>query len=158
MRTQQGSARRRRAFSLLEAVLVMAILAVVAAMAAPRYAQAVSRYGVDHAAKVLMNDLSIARQRARTLGARQTVVFSELAETYEIAGLASLDAPVQPYRVSLASCSPRAEIVTARFGAGSATSVTFDGYGVPDGGGSIVLQCGDARKTVTLDAATGRAK
>jgi prepilin-type N-terminal cleavage/methylation domain-containing protein len=156
-RTPRRSRRgNRQAFSLLEAVLVLAILAVLAATAAPRYAQAVARYRADCAARTLANDLDIARQRARTLGARQTVTFSTAANSYEIVGLNSLDGTGAAYRVNLRTGPNRAELFSAVFGTGS--TLVFDGFGLPDNGGSAVVRVGDVQKTVCVDAATGRAK
>ena len=37
------------------------------------------------------------------------------------------------------------------------TQITFNGYGVPDYGGSVVVRAGHAVKTVTVNATTGAA-
>ena len=39
----------------------------------------------------------------------------------------------------------------------NAAGVTFDAYGVPDNGGSIVIQVGTEQRKITVDADTGKA-
>jgi len=144
----------RRAFTLLEIVLVLAIMGVIAGIATPRYATAISRFRVDTAARRLVRDLTTARERARALGASQSVTFTIASDTYEIAGLQGLDGSAN-YVVNVAGQPYNASLVSADFG--GAPSVVFDGYGVPDSGGTVVLNSGGYAKTVTVDPQTGRA-
>ena len=142
-------------FTLLELVLVVAIIAVLAMIASPRYAGAIAHYRVDMASKRIVKDLALARQRARSLGVNQTVTFDPAANTYQIPGLQGLVDPSETYTVDLASDLYHSTIVSADFG-GDAT-VIFNGYGVPDTGGTVVLQAGGYQKTITLDSEIGRA-
>ena len=52
-------------FSLLELVVVMVIVAILAAIATPRYGKAVARYRTASAARKIAADLTFARKRAR---------------------------------------------------------------------------------------------
>lgn len=144
------------AFSMIELVLVIAIVAILAAITAPRYAKAGARYRIDAAAKRVVRDLAMARQRARLRGATQTVTFSESTNSYQIAGIAALNDSTKTYTVTLSDNLYQTTLVEADFG--GSTSVSFDGYGVPSSGGTISLQIGDYSKTVVLNAETGRAE
>ena len=145
----------RLGFSLLELVLVLVIVSALAGVAAPRYANSISRYRADLAAQRVAADLSQARRHALTTGAAETVTFTPASEQYQIAGLQSMDRSADDYVVSLSASPYRADLVSASFG-GNAT-VVFDAYGVPDDGGQIVVQAGHFQKTIVLDADSGRA-
>ena len=157
--TRGGAAGRQdapcRAFSLIELVMVIGIMAIVAAIATPRYAQSVARYRVQTGARRMVQDLAMARERARSLGASQTVVFNPRSDSYQIAGVRALNGTGSDYTVDLAGGLYRSKLVSANFG-GDRT-VVFNGYGYPDSGGTAVVRIGDITKTVVLDAQTGRA-
>ena len=138
------------AFSLLELVLVMAILAVVSAIAMPRMAQASARYRVETAARRVAADLNLARTKALSASTSQSVVFTLSPAGYRLVGLADIDHPAQEYQVSLSAQPYTCELLQAGF-AGS-TSVLFDGYGRPNSGGTIELRCGGWNKILTLEA------
>jgi len=148
-------AKGNSAFTLAEAVIVMAILAVVALLAIPRYASAANRHRASAAAHRIVADLAAAQARARTQSASQAVSFSLAAGQYQITGMSDPDHPTQPYVVRLADGPCAASLVSADFG-GDAT-IVFDGYGVPDSGGTIVVRAGDSIRTITVDPNTGAA-
>jgi type II secretory pathway pseudopilin PulG len=147
--------RRYTAFSILELVMVTIILAIVAAIAAPRYANAVALQRVEAAAQRVANDLALAQRRARFSSTSQTVNFDVDGEFYVVPGMQDPDHPSKAYTVPLSDDPYAASIVSADF-AGT-TSVTFDGYGVPDNSGTIVIQSNTRRKTITVHGVTGRA-
>jgi len=147
--------RRRGGFSLLEFVLAMAIFAIIVAIAAPRYGQAVARQRAEMAAKRIAADLSLARDRARIGGAQRTVTFTPATDQYQISDTQGLKNASADYIVDLAGTPYQLDLVSADFGGD--TIVVFDGYGVPDSGGTVTVQIGAFLKTVVLDAQTGRA-
>jgi prepilin-type N-terminal cleavage/methylation domain-containing protein len=144
-----------RAFTLLELVAVLLVLAIVGAMAAPRFAEASGRQRVDAAARRIAADLALARRQARTAGAAQSVTFTPALNDYELAALQSLENSKDPYIVELDRAPYDATLYSADFG--GKVEVTFDGYGVPDSGGTVEVRVGPFSRTVTLDIDSGEA-
>jgi len=147
--------RGRQGFSLLELVMVVAIMSIVAAIAAPRYARAAARYRIDVAANRIIHDFALASQQARNAGASRTVAFNVAASQYTISNLAGLDRAAQSYRVDLLAEPYCSRVDLADFG-GDAAAV-FNGYGQADSGGQVVLKSGVFTRTITLDANSGKA-
>ena len=142
-------------FSLVELVVAMVIVAALAGIAMPRYQNALLRYRVDRAAKRLVADFELIRSETRSLGASRSVLFDVGSDTYGVTHMGALDSSASTYSVDLADAPFHVDVVSADFG-GDAT-VAFNGYGVPDSGGTVVLQAGTIQKTVTLDADTAKA-
>jgi prepilin-type N-terminal cleavage/methylation domain-containing protein len=140
-------------FSLVEVVLVVAITAMISAIAVPRYASSLARYRADAAAKRVAADLALAQSHASTAGRMQRVVF--VARGYQMPGMPHLDGKSYgDYTVDLGAEPYGVTRVAAEFG-GDAT-VTFDIYGAPDTGGSVVIEVGDVRRVVVLGPDSGR--
>ncbi len=141
---------RRSAFTLVELVLVTVLIALVSALAVPRYANFLSQQRLDAAANRLTVDLAAAQRRAKHSGASVTVRFEVPKSSYKILGLPDPDHPDLEYRVALSDEPYTAAILSASFG-GSADLI-FDGYGTPQQGGSVVVQVGARQQTITIDA------
>lgn len=134
--------------------MVLGIISVIAAIAVPRYGNAASRYAAEAAAKRIAADLDQARELAKAASASYTVNFQTATASYDFEpiGVLSTDPAAQvvrldrePYVVNIASVS---------FG-GDAT-VVFNGYGVPDSGGTVQIKRGTREYLVTLSATTGK--
>lgn len=151
---------RRRAFTLIEMVFVVATVAVLAAVGIPRYAQSMNRYRVDIAARRVVADLGLARTAARSAGSGQAVDFSTPANGYTLTGMASPDRRSDTYAVKLGDEPYKVAVSSVTLDAAPAgtTSVNFTRYGLPQYGGTIVLSSGGYTKSVVLDAVTGRAE
>jgi len=147
----------RRAFSLVEMLLVLVIMAVMAAVAIPRFSSAEARHRVEAAARRVAADLDLARQRARAAGANRSVIFNPGAARYRLPGVAHPDRPGSPddYTVELGQAPYGAAITAVDFGGDAA--IVFDGFGTPDSGGSVTIRVGRYAQTVTVDAGTGNA-
>ena len=146
----------RRAFSLLELVLVIAITATLSAVAIPRYANSIVNYRLEMAARRIVADLDWARNNARISSASRTVTFSVDNNNYQIPNVKNLTDASTTYEVDLSGDLYRASLVSANFGGD--LFVVFDGYGVPSSGGVVVVAAGGIQKTVALDANTARAE
>jgi hypothetical protein len=66
-----------------------------------------------------------------------------------------MDSPTAQYLVSLSSAPYYSTLGTVSFGGAGATSVTFNGYGVPDNAGTIVVRSGNVTRQISVDADTG---
>jgi len=142
------------AFSLIELVMVMAIISVLAAIAVPRYAGALSRYRADAAAQRLVADLGYARERARTTSTSVVVSFQDSEKRVQLVGVPSLDNPEVEWTTDLSARPYRTDTMADNF---SGHKVTFDGYGTPDATGKIVIIVGGESRTVRLDTNSGKA-
>ncbi len=140
-------------FTMIELMLVMAIVAVFSAIAVPRYSQSTDRYRADAAARRIEADYKLARNRARITSSTVTIVFDRANNKYSIAGLADLNQTRSNYTVELSEAPYEADLVKAMFDEGS--QISFDGYGVPGGEGTVILTVGSQQRTISIAADTG---
>jgi len=150
-----GLAASREAFTLVELVIVVLIVGILAAAAGPRFANSLMYYRAEAAAQRIRADLELARKHAMTSSTSQQVVFSTVSNGYTLSDMTHLDHPSLQYEVKLSEAPYFASLSSVNFGVEG--KVTFDGYGVPDLGGSVVVQAGAYQKTITLDPDSGRA-
>ncbi len=144
-----------RGFSLFELALVLAIITTLAALTLPRYGASLARYRADLAARRIAVDLTLAQTNARTSSTSQSVLFSVGSNTYQILGMTDLNNPSVAYIIKLSDPPYNATLVSADFGGDS--TICFDGWGVPDSLGSVVIKVGKEQRTITLDSETGKA-
>jgi prepilin-type N-terminal cleavage/methylation domain-containing protein len=143
-------------FSIIELLIVAAIISVLAALAAPRYGNSVARYRADGAARRIEADFELARNHAMTTSATVEVRFTGGANaSYALVGLTHPDSAASPYVVSLTGDLYGAALISADFDGDS--SVFFDMYGRPDSGGSVVISVAGYARTIVVDAETGEA-
>lgn len=136
----------------------MVVIGVMAAIAMPRFGSVMSDYRAELAARRVVADLEFARVRANSTSTSQQVVFDDNTSSYEMLGAVSLTKSTDTYTVQLSERPYRATIVSAVFDdAADKDIITFDGFGTPDSGGTIVLEAGGITATVLLDGSTGRA-
>ena len=150
-----SAAPHRRAFTYVELISVVFIIGILSAIVAPRFFESLSYHRAEAAARRIKTDLDLARRRARTTSASQTVTFLPNADSYSLNGVDHMDHVGLAYEVDISAVPYEASIVSADFG-GDAVLV-FDGYGVPDSAGQVVVQAGETKRTVSVDAETGRA-
>ena len=145
------------AFTLTEITIVVSIIAVLGAVAMPQYALALARYRVAMAEQRILSDLSLAQAVAKTSSAGQSVSFYIASNNYQLTGYAGpLGGPAQStYTVSLTADPYDATLVSASFN--SAALLTYDRFGQPTSGGTVVLQVGSYQKTITVDPNSGKA-
>jgi type II secretory pathway pseudopilin PulG len=137
---------------MVELVIVIMVISIMAAAAAPTFLDSLQYHRVESAARRVKADLQLAQQMARLKSASQTVTFTGSSYTLS-AGAVALDDANEAYSVDLAASPYEMNSVTAQFGISQA--VTFDGYGMPSIGGTVELASHGFRCTVSLDGVTG---
>ena len=148
-RIQIVISRSRPAFSLIELVIVTMILGCLAGIAIPRVANSLSLRRVESAAKRIIRDLELAQQQAKASSASRAVAFDVASDSYELVGMRHLAGSTKPYLVYLSDEPYRATILSADFEGD--TEIVFDGYGIPDSGGTIMVAVGGHQRDVTVD-------
>lgn len=143
----------RAAFSLLELAVVVAVIGVGAALALPRYADAVARYRCDAAGARVAADLNGARIEALTASRARAVQFVLAEHAYTVRDPA--DGLGAGTRVVLRDEPYQATLVRALFGASA--DVTFGFDGAPSAGGIVMVRVGRFYRSVDLDGASGAA-
>ncbi len=141
----------RSGYTLVELLIVMLILSILTAGAAPRYFNALAKYRADATVKRITIDLEMARRRAQLQSTTQSVAFLAGDNRYEVASMSALDHRDSIYEFRLGDSQYGAQIISADFG-GSPTLV-FDIYGRPVLPGSVVVQTENGTKTIAVDAA-----
>jgi prepilin-type N-terminal cleavage/methylation domain-containing protein len=147
--------RSNQGFSLLELVLVLGIIAIFAAIAVPRYGAATSRYRADLAARRIVQDLALAQATAKAKGAAQTVRIRQGADQVVLYDTAALDPHMSTYRTYFSDSPYKADITSSVFNGDN--YIIYDGWGLPDSGGTAVLEVGSETRTITIDPNTGKA-
>jgi Tfp pilus assembly protein FimT len=142
---------------LLDLTITMLIIGILAAVAGPKFANSMTTFKVESAAKHVAADLRYARQHAKTAGTTQAVVFTPDADTYDLPGMNDINHSTKPFTVDLMKTSYPASLVSASFGAGGNT-VVFNTYGRPENGGTVVVEVSGEQRTITVDGISGRVR
>ncbi len=144
----------RAGVSLIELVIVVLIMGILAAAAAPTFFGSLTYHRVETAARRVKADLQRLRQTARLTSSTQSITFHDATAYTMSADIVDPDHPGGVYSVDLAE--PPYELETMTIDFGGDTSLTFDGYGTPSSGGTVVLSADDYACTITLDGTTGK--
>ena len=169
-------AKQSSGFTLVEVAIVMLIMSILAAVAAPRYLEATARFRVDAAAKRIAADLNFVRAEANSKGAGvqpEWVSFYPSSDNYHLWFDSDIDRPGNEYWVNLAETAYPVDLVSATFtnknGYTSNTTIKYDLYGCAKSGsppfppdaplvtGQIVVASGGQQRTVVISPVTGKA-
>jgi type IV fimbrial biogenesis protein FimT len=145
----------RGGFTLPDLVITVLIIGIMAAVAAPKFAETIHQYRAEAAATRIKADLGLVRQHAVSTSSTQTVQFSIATNAYSIPGLSDLNHASQAYAVDLTAYPYSAVLESASLGGDN--FLQFDRYGKPDSGGTITVESGGYQRTVTIDPDTGKA-
>jgi prepilin-type N-terminal cleavage/methylation domain-containing protein len=142
-------------FSLAEVVIVMAIMAILAAIAIPRFAAAAQNSIADLAARRLAADLRLAQAQAIQTQQQQSVVIATDGYSYTIPGMAHPDHPAKPFVVLLGDAPYRGAWISA-VNLGGSRILTFDRFGGPSASGTIAVTAASRTRTVRVASGAGR--
>jgi prepilin-type N-terminal cleavage/methylation domain-containing protein len=157
-RSQPGGrtiGRIRTAFSLVELVVVLMIMGIMAAVAAPTFYRSLDQQRLESAARRVKQDLEQLRQTARTLSKTETLTATSGTAYVLSSDVQNVDHKTQSYAVDLAAAPYYVSSISTS--SGFPAQVSFDGYGTTTVSGNIVLQMGGYSRTVTLNPTTGQA-
>lgn len=140
-------------YTLIELMVVLAVMGIGAAIAIPRYGASVANYGAQGAARRLAADLAYVQSVARASSSSRTLGVDVGGASYSVSGVRNLDTRTAGFKVELADSPYQALIDSADFGGD--TEVVFDGFGRPDSGGAVSVRRGAATWRVTLRAESG---
>ena len=146
----------RRAFTLVELIVVIVILAIAAAMVIP-YVSTTESQAVS-AARMVAADLQYAQSLSVTTQVNTTVSFDTVNKRYTLSNQSgTLNSPItgKQYVVSFPQTRgfERVLLLSPTFGSGA--TVTFDSTGAPDNAGSVTVQAGGNTYRLDVAAATG---
>jgi Tfp pilus assembly protein FimT len=151
LRKRTSASGRLRAFSIFELLIVSLIMGILAAVAAPKFYDSLLFHRVESAARRVKADLELARTQARLTSASQSITFTN--STYTLANVKNLDKPSAVYTLDLKQQPFALDSAVANFS--GASTVSFDGYGMPSSGGTVVVTAKSHQCTVTLNGTTG---
>jgi hypothetical protein len=152
-----GTRSARVGFTLAELVLAAVIIGPLPPIAIPRFRDSLAQRRADAASRGIVAHLTPAHTRPIGASAGQMATLEVAAASNLLVAPRHLDRPARKYAGSLSDDPYGAAIVTIDLGAAVPRKVVSDAYGVPDSGGTIVVEAGGNQKTMTVDPDTGRA-
>ena len=147
---------RQSGFTLVELVIVSAIIALLASVAAPRFAGAITARRLDAGVARLVADCALAQRHAYLISDDQPITFNPGKDSYTLDDMAPLDAGPVEYVVSLASEPYGIDIHAVNFGVDK--QLVYSPYGSALSGGTVTLKRGTRARYITVGVETGKAR
>lgn len=146
-------------FTLIEMILVVAIVATFAAVVIPRFGNSSDHHRAELSARKLVADLAFARDAARALSSPVTFRFSTDTHRWTVSGIPPASGGVAAdtfVDLSEAPFASRIESVALTIPPDQRTSsLVFSAYGIPNASARVVIRSGTVRRTVVLTSPGG---
>lgn len=143
---QQGAV--RAAFTLVELVVVIVIIGVLAAVAVPRYGEAMSNYRIEAAERRVHADVQMMRRWARSRGEAALIRFDTSSDTYIIDDMPGLiDRRGESYRVRLSDPPYSVRLISTTF---DGDAIRIDGRGRLIEEGDLVCRLGSRERVISI--------
>src|SRR5205085_2969391 len=123
LRNRTSACGTARAFSIFELIIVLLIMSILTAVAAPKFFDSLLFHRVESAARRVKTDLELAQTQARLTSASQSIAFTNSSSTYTLTGTKALDNPNAAYTVGLTKQPFSLDSATANFS--GLTTITF---------------------------------
>lgn len=151
MQTPSPQNRRlSRAFSLVEVIVVLAIVGTLGAIAVPRYGFAIERYRSIAAYDRVVADLTNVQRKARATGTIWTVVFDNPGTRYNVYNAPATEVSDSlPVSTVVLGADPYNATITLADIDGR-DYIEFDMYGQPTASGAVYLKSGRIEQIVSV--------
>ncbi|MCC6428346.1 MAG: hypothetical protein IT435_16185 [Phycisphaerales bacterium] len=137
-----------RAFTVVELVIIMAIVAVFASLAVPRVSGLLCRQRVMQAGHRISADIQRVSASARSTSRPWTFAFTKSSSTYVVTGQDASGKGIT-WTVVLTDEPLAATVTDVTLGVDA--KLIANGYGTLDRSGSVTLQCGKYTCVVKVD-------
>lgn len=148
MRLRRTNAPRQRGgWTYIELVITVAVVGILAAIAAPRFARAQDGAALAAAARRLAAELTAVRQRAIVSRTKATVRFGRTTGGVTVSGIDTTRLSCEGGVIDLSQGPYGATISRTSF---ASDQVSFDGFGTPTSSGEIQLVRGGLNHIVSI--------
>lgn len=141
----------RRGFTVVELVVVIAVIATVSAVAIPRFASASARSRLEAASSRIVQDIGLVAASASAIGADRQIVFNAPSDEYVMMGVAGRGRFANR-TVKMGTAPYNTNIVSAVFE--GAPLLTCNGFGLSETDGTIDLAVGRYGKRILITGGT----
>ena len=142
-----------KAFTVFEVLVVLLVMSILAAAAAPSFYKSLHYHRLESAARRVKQDLEFLRDAARAKSTTLTCEFDQSGYAFTDNSVLQLN-HTAAYSVDLSAHPFHLDSMSADFG--NETTIAFDGYGTTAQDRVIVLSLGGNTRTITRDSSTGQ--
>lgn len=153
---RSGISAPTRAYTLIELVAVLAIVAVMVTIAAPRFSNSTQHYRAALAAKEIASVIHQVRTASKAGRRPATIEFDTSSSVITVTGVPDPLTQSDPYTIDLTSDPYRCTFTKVDIA--SSDTLSIDGWGVLSDDGIIEITAGSVTRQVTVSAVTGNAE